>query len=99
MTVSDRTPISARKIIDMIFGALIMGTVGVLIGLLMGSGVVPVAAGIGLLLGMGVGFFGGRRFLVSILAGTVAGGALAWAVAGVETISVGAGEGVGRGLE
>jgi hypothetical protein len=88
---------STRKIIDMIFGALVMGTVGLLIGLLMGSGMMPVTAGIGVVLGMAVGIFGGRRFLVSILIGTVGGGALAWAVAGPETVSFGAGAGAAMG--
>jgi hypothetical protein len=88
---------STRKIIDMIFGALVMGTVGLLIGLLMGPGMMPVTAGIGVVLGTAVGIFGGRRFLVSILIGTVAGGALAWAVAGPETVSFGAGAGAAMG--
>jgi MFS family permease len=88
---------STRKIIDMIFGALVMGTVGLLIGLLMGSGMTPVGAGIGIVLGIAVGIFGGRRFLVSILICTVAGGALAWALAGPETVSFGAGAGAAMG--
>ena len=33
-----------------------------------------------------IGFLGGRRFLVSILVGTVLGGALAWFIAGSEKI-------------
>lgn len=90
---------SARKIIDMVLGAMIMGTVGTLIGLLMGreSGVLPVAIGLGILLGTVVGIFGGRRFLISILVGTLLGGTLAWAVAGPEKISVGAGAGAAMG--
>jgi len=99
LTISRRIDgrVSTRTIVDMIFGALVMGTVGMLIGLLMGSGFVLVAASLGVSLGTAVGFFGGRRFLVSILAGTVGGGALAWAVAGVETASVGAGAGAAMG--
>jgi hypothetical protein len=40
---------------------------------------------------------GGRRFLVSILVGTLLGGALAWFIAGPERISVGAGAGAAMG--
>ena len=40
---------------------------------------------------------GGRRFLVSILIGTLLGGALAWWVAGPERISAGAGAGAAMG--
>ena len=80
---------SSRKILDMLFGALVMGTVGTLLGLLMGGGVLPIAFGIGLVMGTVVGLFGGRRFLVSILIGTLLGGILAWLLAGAEKISVG----------
>jgi hypothetical protein len=86
-----------RKTIDMVFGVAVMGTVGTLIGLIMGGGMMPLAIGIGLLMGAVVGFLGGRRFLTSILIGTVLGGALAWLVAGEERISVGAGAGAAVG--
>jgi len=78
-------------------GAAVMGTVGTLIGLLMGGHVLPVAAGVGVALGTVVGLFGGRRFLISILIGTIAGGVLAWVLAGPEKISVGAGAGAAMG--
>jgi len=84
-------------IIDVAFGAVVMGTVGTLLGLLMGGGVLPVAAGVGVVMGTVVGLFGGRRFLFSILIGTVVGGALAWALAGFDKISVGAGAGAAVG--
>lgn len=89
--------ISLRKSLDMVFGVAVMGTVGTLIGLIMGSSSVPVTAGLGAVLGAVVGFLGGRRFLFSILIGTVLGGLLAWAVAGFEKISVGAGAGAAMG--
>lgn len=57
----------------------------------------PVAIGLGLALGSVIGFLGGRRFLVSILIGTVLGGALAWVVAGTDRIWVGAGAGAAMG--
>lgn len=57
----------------------------------------PAAVGAGLVLGAVVGFLGGRPFLVSILIGTLLGGALAWLVAGFEKMSVGAGAGAAMG--
>ncbi|HEV8540377.1 MAG TPA: hypothetical protein VGQ60_04370 [Nitrospiraceae bacterium] len=88
---------SMRKVADIILGALVMGTVGVLIGLLMGGGAVTVGTGLGILLGTVVGLLGGRRFLIGILIGAVLGGALAWVLAGADKISVGAGAGAAMG--
>jgi hypothetical protein len=89
--------VSARKLIDILLGAAVMGTVGALVGVLMGDELVVVAIGIGVVLGTVIGMFGGRRFLISIVLGTVAGGALAWLVAGTDTISFGAGAGAAMG--
>ena len=61
--------LTARKVTDMVLGAAVMGTVGTLIGLIMGRGALPVAATGGVVLGVVVGIFGGRRFFVSILVG------------------------------
>lgn len=94
---TEKPPVFAGKIVDMLLGAAVMGTVGTLLGLLMGGLVLPVAAGIGVLLGTVVGIFGGRRFLISILVGTLLGGALAWLLAGPEKISIGAGAGAAMG--
>jgi hypothetical protein len=88
---------SLGRIADIAFGIIVMGTVGTLIGVIMGGGMMPVAIGVGLVMGGVVGFLGGRRFLISILIGTVLGGALAWLVAGEERISVGAGAGAAMG--
>lgn len=86
------------RIVDIVFGALVMGTVGLLIGLLMEGGIaVPVSAAVGMVLGSVVGIFGGRRFLLSIVVGTALGGGLAWIVAGAETIPFGAGAGAAMG--
>jgi len=85
------------KVIDILFGVAVMGTVGTLIGVIMGGGIMPLASGAGLVLGGFIGFMGGRRFLVSILVGTLLGGALAWFIAGPERISVGAGAGAAMG--
>lgn len=86
-----------QKLFDIVFGLAVMGTVGTLIGFIMGGGLMPIAIGLGLVLGGVIGFLGGRRFLASILVGTVLGGALAWLVAGAERIWVGAGAGAAMG--
>jgi hypothetical protein len=85
------------KVLDIVLGMAVMGTVGTLIGFTMGGGLFPVAVAIGLVLGCVIGFLGGRRFLVSIMIGTVLGGALAWFAAGVDRIWVGAGAGAAMG--
>ena len=89
--------VSLRKSLDIVFGVAVMGTVGTLIGIIMGEASLPVTAGLGALLGAVVGFLGGRRFLASILIGTAMGGALAWLVVGADKISVGAGAGAAMG--
>lgn len=86
-----------KKIIDIVFGVVVMGTVGTLIGMIMGGGLMPVAIGVGVVMGVVVGFLGGRRFLISILIGSVLGGLLAWFLAGPDRISVGAGAGAAMG--
>ncbi len=86
-----------RKAIDITLGAAVMGTVGALIGFLIGHHAVPVGTAVGILLGTAVGMFGGRRFLVSILIGSTLGGALAWLLAGFDKISYGAGAGAAMG--
>lgn len=88
---------SLHKWLDIAFGLAVMGTVGTLIGLIMGGGLMPVAIAVGLAMGGVIGYLGGRRFLISILIGSFLGGALAWLVAGAERISVGAGAGAAMG--
>ena len=85
------------KVLDIALGMVVMGTVGTLIGVTMGGGLFPVAVGVGLVLGCVIGYLGGRRFLVSIMIGTVLGGALAWLVAGIDRIWVGAVAGAAMG--
>jgi hypothetical protein len=87
----------SRTVVDIALGVVVMGTVGTLIGTTMGGGLMPVAILVGLGLGVVIGFLGGRRFLVSILIGTVIGGLLAWVMAGAERIWVGAGAGAAMG--
>lgn len=88
---------SSRVLSDMALGALVMGAVGAMIGMILGGQAHLIGAGIGLVLGTVVGVFGGRRFLISIVIGTVLGGALAWVLAGAEKITVGAGAGAAMG--
>lgn len=89
--------ITTEKIIDILLGLVVMGTVGVLIGLLMGGAFLYAATSIGLVLGVGIGLMGGRRFFVGILVGAVLGGALAWLLAGSHNITIGAGSGAAMG--
>ncbi|MDP1946492.1 MAG: hypothetical protein Q8L77_03240 [Nitrospirota bacterium] len=97
MTEPNTGQVAPRAMLDILFGVAVMGTVGTLIGVIMGGGILPLASGTGLVLGGVIGFMGGRRFLVSILVGTLLGGALAWFIAGPERISVGAGAGAAMG--
>ncbi len=85
------------KVLDIVLGMAVMGTVGTLIGVVMDNGLLPVTIGVGLVLGGVIGFLGGRRFLISIMIGTVLGGALAWLLAGADRIWVGAGAGAAMG--
>lgn len=97
MTELGTEQIAPYRMLDVLFGVVVMGTVGTLIGLIMGGGITLFASGAGFVLGGVIGFMGGRRFLVSILVGTLLGGALAWFIAGPERISVGAGAGAAMG--
>ncbi len=88
---------STSTVVDLVFGIVVMGTVGALIGSFLGAASIPVTSGVGVLLGAVVGFLGGRRFLTSILVGTILGGLLAWMIAGIEKVSFGAGAGAAMG--
>jgi len=94
----ERVPWTSRwAILDIALGMAVMGTVGTLIGVVMDNGLLPVTIGVGLALGGGIGFLGGRRFLISIMIGTELGGALARLLAGLDRIWVGAGAGAAMG--
>ncbi len=88
---------SRARILDLVLGVAVMGTVGVLIGILLGGVFLYLATGMGLLLGMGIGLLGGRRLIAGIFVGTIGGGAMAWAVSGPDTLTVGAGSGAAMG--
>ena len=74
-----------------------MGTVGTLIGVMMGGGFFLVAVGFGILLGAGVGMFGGRRFFLSIFIGAILGGVLGWSLGGIDAMTVGSASGAAMG--
>ena len=97
MLQAESVQAGSRTAVDMVFGAIVMGTVGTLIGWFMGESAIPVTCALGIALGLVVGWLGGRRFLFSILIGTVLGGLLAWLLAGIEKISWGAGAGAAMG--
>ena len=88
---------NSSRIFDVTLGALVMGTVGTLIGVSMGGGYLPVSIGLGILLGAGVGMFGGRRFFLSILIGSIFGGILGWVLGGSQAVTVGAASGAAMG--
>ncbi len=85
------------KLFDVLLGILGLGTVGLLIGIFMGDGWLPVAVALGALLGAGVGLVGGRGFFLSIFIGTILGGLLALGVSGSEAVTVGAASGAAMG--
>ena len=86
-----------KKVMDILFGVAVMGTVGTLIGMIMGGGIMPLASGAGLVLGGVIGFMGGRRFLTSILVGAWLGGVLAWLIPDQRGLSVVFGAGAAMG--
>jgi hypothetical protein len=88
---------TTSKVFDVILGILGLGTVGMLIGVFMGDGWLPVTLALGTLLGAGVGFLGGRGFFLSIFIGTILGGLLASGLGGTEAMTVGATSGAAMG--
>jgi hypothetical protein len=89
--------VNVSKVFDVLLGILGLGTVGLLIGLIMGEGWLPVTLACGAFLGAGVGFLGGRGFFLSIFIGTILGGLLALGLGGPETMTVGAASGAAMG--
>jgi hypothetical protein len=85
------------KVFDVILGVAMLGTVGTLIGIFMGEGFLYPSVILGVLLGAGVGFLGGRQLFLGIAVGTILGGGLAWVLGGAETITVGAASGAAMG--
>lgn len=88
---------ASSKIFDIVLGSAVLGTVGGLIGMFMGEGFLWPALLLGIMLGAGVGFLGGRQLFLGIFIGTVLGGLLAWGLGGVDTMTVGAASGAAMG--
>ena len=88
---------ASSKIFDFVLGSAVLGTVGGLIGMFMGEGFLWPALLLGIMLGAGVGFLGGRQLFLGIFIGTVLGGLLAWGLGGVDTMTVGAASGAAMG--
>lgn len=87
----------SSKVFDILLGSAVLGTVGGLIGMFMGEGFLWPALLLGIMLGAGVGFLGGRQLFLGIFIGTVLGGLLAWGLGGVDTVTVGAASGAAMG--
>jgi hypothetical protein len=83
---------------DMVFGAVVFGSVGAAIGYYINTGAsIPIAGVIGIVLGLCIGILGGRRFFISIVCGAVLGAALFGLVSGREVAALGAGVGGAMG--
>lgn len=79
---------------DIVLGMLLMGITGVLIGLVIHSGVTMVFAGLlGCVIGGFVGWLGGRRFMVIICLGALAGGVVGYRSGDRDILIVAAGSG------
>lgn len=88
---------AGSKVFDILLGSVVLGTVGGLIGMFMGEGFLWPALLLGIMLGAGVGFLGGRQLFLGIFIGTVLGGLLAWGLGGVDAVTVGAASGAAMG--
>jgi len=87
-----------RITFDMVLGATVFGVVGAAIGYYWGTTVSLVAASaVGVTFGFLIGLLGGRRFFVSIVCGAILGGGLAWFIAGMGTVPLGAASGGAMG--
>ena len=73
MTESNTGQVAPHAILDILFGVAVMGTVGTLIGVIMGGGILPLASGAGLVLGGVIGFMGGAALPGEHLGGNVSG--------------------------
>ncbi len=79
---------------DIALGMLILGITGVLIGVVLHSGLLSTAAGtLGLIIGGLVGWLGGRRFLLIICAGALIGAAIGYQSGDRDILIMAAGSG------
>lgn len=87
-----------RITLDMLLGAGVFGIVGAAIGYYWGTTVgMVIATAVGLTFGFLIGLLGGRRFFISIVCGSLLGGGLAWLVAGIAVVPLGAASGGAMG--
>jgi len=83
-----------RVTVDMVFGATVFGVVGAAIGYYWGTTAsLIIASAVGVAFGFLIGLLGGRRFFVSIVCGALLGGGLAWFIAGMGAVPLGAASG------
>ena len=79
---------------DIIFGILLMGVTGVLIGYFTHSVVLMFVAGtLGVIIGSFVGWLGGRRFLMIICVGAILGGVAGYQSGDQDILIMAAGSG------
>ena len=87
-----------RITFDMVLGATVFGVVGVAIGYYLGTTAsLVIASAVGVAFGFLIGLLGGRRFFVSIVCGALLGGGLAWLIAGMDVVPLGAASGGAMG--
>src|SRR5436309_5430832 len=87
-----------RVTVDMVFGATVFGVVGAAIGYYWGTTAsLVIASAVGVAFGFLIGLLGGRRFFVSIVCGALLGGGLAWLIAGMGAVALGAASGGAMG--
>lgn len=79
---------------DIVFGVLLMGTTGFLIGFVVHSGLLMGLAGLlGCLIGGLVGWIGGRRFLLIICCGALTGAYIGYRTGDHDILIIAAGSG------
>ena len=79
---------------DIVFGVLLLGATGVLIGVAVDSGVAMVVAGLlGVLMGSMVGWLGGRTYLLIICFGVLIGGFLGYRTGDRDILIIASGTG------
>src|SRR2546425_11488034 len=87
-----------RITVDMVLGATVFGVVGAAIGYYWGTTAsLVIASAVGVAFGFLIGLLGGRRFFVSIVCGALLGGGLAWFIAGMGAVPLGAASGGAMG--
>ena len=93
-----RSDHEGRVTLDMLFGSIVFGIVGLAIGYYLDTRAsIAVAGLIGMLLGLFVGILGGRRFFLSIVCGAIVVATLFGLVSGRDAIPLGAGVGGAMG--